>query len=36
MRLVTRVWKHLCSPRFSYVEIFLIYVVVSTILAFAR
>ena len=36
MTPMTRVWKHLCSPRFSYVEIFLIYLVVSTILAFAR
>ena len=36
MTLVTRLWKHLCSPRFSYVEIFVIYVVVSTVLAFAR
>ena len=29
-------WKHLCSPRFSYVEIFVIYLVVSTVLALAR
>ena len=33
---MSRFWKHLCSPRFSYVEIFVIYLVVSTILAFAR
>ena len=33
---MSRLHKFLFSPRFSYVEIFLIYLVVSTILAFAR
>ena len=33
---MSRLHKFLFSPRFSYVEIFVIYLVVSTVLAFAR
>ena len=33
---MSRLHKFLFSPRFSYVEIFVIYLVVSTVLPFAR
>lgn len=34
MSVLSRLWKRACSPRFSYLEIFLIYLAVSTVLAF--